>query len=236
MKNETYSFQKLFNMEDVQKLQNAFSAATGLASIITEPDGTPITNPSGFTCLCNQIIRKTEKGMKNCMISDSTIGRPSKDGPIIQKCLSAGLIDGGASIMIGDYHIANWLMGQVMDASCNEADVLAYADEIGADRSDVLEALKNVPKMSQEQFLGFADFLYINAKELSMLAVVNLQQKQEIEMRLQAEAQLMQERELFKVTIQSIGDGVITTDIDGEPGPEFPLTITCITNGLNLIF
>ncbi len=216
MKNETYSFQKLFNMEDVQKLQNAFSAATGLASIITEPDGTPITNPSGFTCLCNQIIRKTEKGMKNCMISDSTIGRPSKDGPIIQKCLSAGLIDGGASIMIGDYHIANWLMGQVMDASCNEADVLAYADEIGADRSDVLEALKNVPKMSQEQFLGFADFLYINAKELSMLAVVNLQQKQEIEMRLQAEAQLMQERELFKVTIQSIGDGVITTDIDGN--------------------
>lgn len=28
----------------------------------------------------------------------------------------------------------------------------------------------------------------------------------------------------------------ITTDIDGEPGPEFPLSITCLTNSLKLIY
>lgn len=215
MKNESYSFHELFIMEDVQKLQDAFSTATGLASIITEPDGTPITRPSGFTCLCNQIIRNTSEGLKNCMISDATIGRPCKHGPIVQKCLSAGLVDGGASIMIGDHHIANWMMGQVMDISCSEEDILRYADQIGADRSEVLEALKDIPKMSLEQFNHIAEYLYMSAKELSNLAVLNLQQKQELKMRLEAQAQLMAERELFSVTIQSIGDGVITTDLNG---------------------
>lgn len=40
----------------------------------------------------------------------------------------------------------------------------------------------------------------------------------------------------LKVNCKDFANNNITTDIDGEPGPEFPLTITCITNGLNLIF
>lgn len=40
----------------------------------------------------------------------------------------------------------------------------------------------------------------------------------------------------LKVNCKDFSSNNITTDIDGEPGPEFPLTITCLTNSLNLIF
>ena len=39
-------FIDLFNLEKVQQMQDLFADATGVASIITHPDGTPIKNPT----------------------------------------------------------------------------------------------------------------------------------------------------------------------------------------------
>ena len=61
---EDIQFTDLFNIQDIQRIQDVFSKATGVASLITKPDGTPITKPSNFCRLCNEIIRKTEKGLK----------------------------------------------------------------------------------------------------------------------------------------------------------------------------
>jgi hypothetical protein len=80
---EQISFDDLFNLDDIQRLQDEFAQATGVASIITKPDGTPITQPSNWCRLC-KIIRKTEKGLINCYKSDATIGYHKPSGPIIQ--------------------------------------------------------------------------------------------------------------------------------------------------------
>jgi diguanylate cyclase (GGDEF)-like protein/PAS domain S-box-containing protein len=213
---DIYTFKDLFNLDEIQKLQDAFSEATGVASIITEPDGKPITRPSNFSCLCSEVIRKTEKGLKNCMLSDASTGRPNKDGPRIQRCLSAGLIDGGASIMVGDRHIANWLIGQVMVSEADINTMMQYADEIEADRQAYREALKKITIMSKQKFIKIADFLFINAHQLSELAVKNAEQRMEIQRRIEIQKQLAEEKQLFMVTIQSIGDAVITTDIQGK--------------------
>ncbi|HBE77740.1 MAG TPA: hypothetical protein DDW65_08125, partial [Firmicutes bacterium] len=211
-----YTFNDLFDLDEIQKLQDAFSEATGVASIITEPDGKPITRPSNFSCLCSEVIRKTQKGLSNCMLSDASTGSPNKDGPRIQRCLSAGLIDGGASIMVGDRHIANWLIGQVMVSEADINTMMQYAAVIGADRETYREALEKITIISNQQFIKIADFLFINAHQLSELAVKNAEQTMEIQRRIEIQKQLAEEKELFVVTIQSIGDAVITTDIQGK--------------------
>jgi len=169
-------FVDLFDLEEIQKLQDSFALATGVASIITAPDGTPITKPSNFCRLCNDVIRKTDKGLKNCMHSDAVIGQPNPQGPTIQPCLSGGLWDGGASIKVDNVHIANWLIGQVRNDEQSEENMLAYAREIGADEVEFGEALKEVTMMSNERFSAICDSLFLMANMISNMAYQNQQQ------------------------------------------------------------
>ena len=169
-------FTDLIDVETIQRFQDSFSDATGVASIITKPDGTPITKPSNFCSLC-LLIRKTKKGLANCHRSDSIIGRQNLGGPIYQKCLSGGLWDGGASILVGGKHIANWLIGQVLNKDSDENKILDYAKEIGADEIEFKNELQKVTRMPVEQFKKIVTSLYIFANELSDKAYQNLQLK-----------------------------------------------------------
>ena len=169
-------FEDLFNIDEIQQIQDAFAEATGVASLITDTKGNPITKPTKFVYLCNEIIRKTEKGLRNCMHSDSCIGKLNPDGPIYQPCLSGGLWDGGSSITAGETHIANWLVGQVLDENHDKNKMLQYAYEIGADPIAFKNALEEVPIMSTEKFKKISDAVFVIAKQLSKMALQNMYQ------------------------------------------------------------
>jgi PAS domain S-box-containing protein len=181
------TFEELFSLEDIQQLQDQFAAATGVASIITRTDGSPITRPSKFCRLCSNIIRGTEKGRENCYKSDAALGRVNTDGPIIQPCMSSGLWDAGASITVGGRHIANWLIGQVRDKTQTDEIMAAYAREIGADEEAFLNAFHEVSAMSKERFEAVAQVLFTLAKQLSNTAYQNVQQARFITERDRAE-------------------------------------------------
>jgi PAS domain S-box-containing protein len=206
----------LINVEELQQLQDHFSNATGVASIITQPDGTPITEPSNFCRLCSEVIRKTEAGLRNCYQSDAALGVPCSTGPIVQPCLSGGLWDAGASITVGGKHIANWLIGQVRNEEQNEDQMLRYADEIGADREEFRAALAEVPVMSKARLEQTAGALFTFAREISSRAYQNVQQARFIAQRQQAEDALRESETSIALTLQSIGDAVIATDALGR--------------------
>ncbi|MFZ4546895.1 MAG: PAS domain S-box protein, partial [Bacteroidales bacterium] len=210
-----FRFDEIFDLKEIQQIQDLFSDATGVASIITHPDGTPITAPSNFTHLCNNIIRKTEKGCRNCFKSDAIIGGYNKSGATVQPCLSGGLWDAGACITVGDKHIANWLIGQVRSGDLKEPRWIKYADEIGADRNEFMQALADVPVMPVDKFIKMADMLFAFANQLSEKAYQNLLLKNEISEREKATVQLQHNKENLAITLNSIGDGVITTDNKG---------------------
>ncbi len=222
-------FSDLFNLSEIQRIQDDFAQATGVASIITTPDGTPITNPSNFSRLCSEIIRKSEKGCANCLKSDAAIGQFNTNGPIIQRCLSGGLWDAGAALSIGGRHIANWLIGQVKNEEQDDEKMLEYADEIGVDRELFRAALAEVPNMSKEQFEKVASALYSFANELSQKAYQNIQQARFITERKKIEHELQSKNEELErftytvshdlksplITIQSYS-GMILKDMDTE--------------------
>jgi PAS domain S-box-containing protein len=187
---EGVAFEDLFNLEDIQRLQDQFAEATGVASIITRTDGTPITRPSRFCRLCSDIIRKTGKGRLNCYRSDAALGKLNPDGPIVQPCLSGGLWDAGAGISVGGRHIANWLIGQVRDETQADERMRAYAREIGADEEAFIAAFHEVPAMTRESFGKVARALHTLAGQLSESAYRNVQQARFIHDRQRAEEAL----------------------------------------------
>lgn len=191
-------FEDLFDINEIQKIQDAFAEATGVASIITTTDGRPITRPSNFCRLCRDIIRNTPQGFANCCHSDAQLGKLNPGGPTVQPCLSGGLWDAGAGITVGEHHIANWLIGQVLDESCDTGTMMAYAREIGADEEAYRLALQEVKRMSIEQFRDIGKALFLIAGQLSRMAMQNILQARHINERKRTE----QERELLISQLQ----------------------------------
>lgn len=194
----------LFTGIDIQNIQDEFSAVTGVASIITRPDGTPITQPSNFTRLCSEIIRCTETGLRNCYESDALLGKHNPDGPTIHRCHSGGLWDAGASITMEGTHVATWLIGQVRNEAQSEESMRDYARIIGVPEEEFLAAFREVPVMSQEQFEKIARFLFTMARELSASIVHNRQQDQYIEELKQSDLRLSKSNVLFTTLSENI--------------------------------
>lgn len=208
-------FENVFNLEDIQMLQNLFSNASGVASIITHPDGTPITKPSNFCRLCDKIIRKTEKGLANCYQSDAMIGRFNPSGAIVWPCLSGGLWDAGASITVGGKHIANWVIGQVRNEILDEEGMIKYADEIGVNKDDFRKAMNEVPVMSLEQFKNVAKMLFAFANEISEKGYANLMLKKQIEERDKAIELLNETDEKHRSIFENVQEVFYQTDLEG---------------------
>jgi PAS domain S-box-containing protein len=205
-------FSDIFNLDDIQRIQDLFSDGTGVASIITHPDGTPITRPSNFCRLCNEIIRKTDIGLSNCFKSDAEIGRSNLSGPVIQPCLSGGLWDAGASIIVGGNHIANWLIGQVKNEELDLKDMRKYAKKIGADEKDFMIALEEVPVMSKMKFEKVANMLFAFANEISSKVYQNSQLVQSINDRTLAEEKLNKEQYLMRNLMDNLPDHIYFKD------------------------
>jgi PAS domain S-box-containing protein len=201
------AFEDLFDMEDIQRLQEEFARATGVASVITRPDGTPLTTPSRFCTLCQDVIRQTEAGRANCYRSDAALGRLHPEGPVVQRCMSGGLWDAGAGISVDGRPIANWLIGQVRDESQSEDTIRVYARDIGADEDAAAAAFREVPAMSREQFGHVAQVLFTLANQLSRVAYQNLRQERLIAelRRAEREQRVLQEQLSQAQKMESIG-------------------------------
>lgn len=222
------AFEDLFDIQELQSLQDQFASALGLASLITRPDGTPITRPSNFTHLCEGIIRNTERGRANCARSDAVIGRLEPGGPVVQPCLSGGLLDAGAAIVVQGRHLASWLIGQVRDESqdggpgeeLGEARMRAYAREIGADEEEVVRAYRAVPSMSRERFDQVARLLHTMANQISQAAYRNVMQARLIREHERFEAALRASEAKFRTLFESMAEGVALHELilDGTGG------------------
>ncbi|MDD4646102.1 MAG: PocR ligand-binding domain-containing protein, partial [Bacteroidales bacterium] len=199
----------LFDLEDLQRIQDEFADAVGVASMITYRDGTPLTKPTNFCRLCKDIIRQTDKGRQNCAHSDAIIGKTTDaGGPVIQPCLSGGLWDAGASIIVDGKHIASWLIGQVRNEAQDNEKILDYADEIGYDREEFKKALAEVPVMSEQQFTKLSKALYTIANELSLRAYYNMQQARFIVEKQEVEAALRLSEEKYRTLVQYSSDPI----------------------------
>jgi PAS domain S-box-containing protein len=208
-------FSEIFVLEDIQRLQNLFSDANGVASVITDPDGIPLTKPSNFCKLCT-MIRRTDIGLANCIKSDAFLGNYQSLDTVVQRCLSGGLWDASAKIIVGGKHIANWMIGQVRNEELDELQIIKYADEIGVDRQEFTEAFNEVTIMPIEQFDRVSKMLSAFANELSEKAFRNLQLKKQIAENEKATMLLKESEERFKILFDNAPLGYQSLDFNGN--------------------
>ncbi|PKP27690.1 MAG: hypothetical protein CVU06_01295 [Bacteroidetes bacterium HGW-Bacteroidetes-22] len=169
-------FTDIFDLEEIQKIQDAFAESVGLASVIISPEGEPITLPSNFCEFCKQ-VRTTKEGHELCTLSDATLGKLSEESGIaIRNCMNGGLLDAATRIHLGKKTIAYWMIGQVITSDDDEKKMIAHTSKLGYDQLAVKKILSCATRMTSGQFAKIAATLQLIANQLSESAFHNLQQ------------------------------------------------------------
>ena len=212
--------------EILQELQDAFARFTGMASLISDADGVPITNGSNFTHFCMDMTRKSEVGGINC----AECGRKGalyalKTGrPAVYPC-HAGLMDYAAPIMLNNTFIGSFTGGQVRTHDVDEAFVRQKAVEYDIDPDEYVRAAKATNVLPKEEIERSAQFLSEIASVLSKLAYQRyhlLEEKRLVEQSTKIRAQLLKKysvglnsdlQQLTDFLIQVADDGVEKDDV-----------------------
>ena len=165
---EVFSLTELVELEKLQQIQDAFAESSQVAATIIDLDGTPITRSSNHSQVCT-MIRITEKGLANCMLSGRHLGREAARRMQLfhQACLSCGFTDAAAPIVVNGVHIATWMIGQYHVGNVDEERIRHYAREIGTSEEKMVGAFHDMPKISTERFEKILRFLWLMANEIS---------------------------------------------------------------------
>lgn len=164
----------LIEVELLQRVSDEFSNYTGMACLITDAEGNPITEESGFTDFCTKFTRKSKLGCARCIQSD-------KDGalaafelgkPAVYHC-HTGLIDYSAPILVDNEIIGCVMGGQVRDSETDEVKIRAVAQELGIEFTEYYEAFLRTKCSSKKELQRSAAFLGILASVLSEMAYHN---------------------------------------------------------------
>ncbi|MBN2411079.1 response regulator [candidate division KSB1 bacterium] len=204
---------ELLLISDLQELQDSFATVTNVASIITDIDGTPITNPSNFSPVCN-IIRNTEKGLEQCIMSNKKLGTRAHlhKRTVYEKCTNCGFIDAAAPIIVAGKHIATWLMGQCIINNVDSTGIKKYAQEIGADPDETARAYEKMSGMSHVKFKNILNLLKIIAQNISILIYNNLKLADDVNELNRTKEELANEKSQLQTLIDNIPDTIYIKD------------------------
>ena len=193
----------IIDVEVLQKIQDSFSDATGLAAVTVDYKGNPITKYSNFSEFCN-CVRKDSNNRDCCYHSDAHGGIESaRSGkPSIYLC-HGGLVDVAVPIMVKGNYLGAIMAGQVkIDAEEMKRLPLGAGHELTdfSGHSEITELYEKAITTTLTQVKSAADLLYTIANylvEKQMIHIIqeelhnkNIELMEEVKLRSEVEASL----------------------------------------------
>lgn len=139
------------DLNELQKIQDQFSDATGLAAIAVDAEGNYITEGSNFNDFCMKYTRNSPEGNRRCVKCDN-------------ECTGtyychAGLMDFASDIVVNGEKVGAIIGGQVLPNAPDEDKFREIAEELGINPDDYVEALRKVPIRTEKSIRAAAALL-----------------------------------------------------------------------------
>lgn len=165
---------ELLDMESMMVIQNGFSKLTGMASVLTDENGVPITEGTNFEKFCYELTRSSPVGRSRCENCDRMGAKQTmRSGKAEVYTCHAGLCDFAAPIIVDGRFLGAYVGGQVLMEKPDEQAVRATAAELGIDPDAYVEAVREIPVLDRKRIEGAAEFLYMVANVFSTMAYNN---------------------------------------------------------------
>ncbi len=146
------------DLSKLQKIQDDFSNATGLAAIAVGLNGEYLTKGSNFTDFCMKYTRGSQEGLRRCVKCDNECSGT-------YHC-HAGLMDFSIDILVNQDKVGKIIGGQVLPNPPDEEKFRASAQELGIDPKQYIQALQKVPVIPESKIRASANLLGIIVNQL----------------------------------------------------------------------
>lgn len=161
------------DMDQLQKIQDMFSDATGLAAIAVNQDGEYITKGSNFTEFCMKYTRNSVEGNRRCVKCDNECKG-------VYYC-HAGLMDFASDIIVNGEKLGSIIGGQVLPVEADEEKFRNIAKELSINPDDYVAAVKKVPVRTEKQIKAAAHLLSTTVNEMANLAYEKWKNAREVD-------------------------------------------------------
>lgn len=165
----------LIPLEHLQQVQDQFTMAMGLAAILVDYRGKPVTSASGFTDFCST-MRESAEGRAGCYSCDAHGGLQAaiRGGSHMYLC-HTGLVDFSIPLMVGDEYLGAMLCGQVRLPAEETHSLPSVAVYGPASLSPELRMLREkVPSMPMSRIRAACDTLGSLMEGMLASAMANL--------------------------------------------------------------
>ncbi len=207
----------IIDVPAVQSLLENFQRITGMLGAIVDTKGTVLVGV-GWQDICTKFHRCHPQTAKNCVESDTILARATEPGTFLSYRCKNGMWDMSSPIVVSGQHLGNIYFGQFVYVD-EELDLEFFrqqAQRYGFDEIAYIDALNRVPRYDHETVLAVMAFYSKLGAMISALSFSNLSLSRTLTQRKAMETELYNEKELFKTTLISIGDGVIAIDVQGQ--------------------
>lgn len=161
----------LFDVDMLQRIQDAFSNMTGLAALITDANGVAVTSGSSFTDFCAKFTRVSPIGCLRCQECHKRGAELAlKRGESVAQYCHVGLMEFAAPIMAKGKMIGCFVGGQVLTESPDIIKIMQSAGELKIDLIKYLQALMHVKILDRDTIDRQAQFLYTLTDFISTIA------------------------------------------------------------------
>ncbi|HMQ34113.1 MAG TPA: PocR ligand-binding domain-containing protein [Chloroflexaceae bacterium] len=169
----------IVDLRVLQRLQDTFAKAMGVAAVTVDIAGRPVTDASNFQPLCT-LIRSTRVGLARCQECDARGGLAaySSGQPATYMCMG-GMMDAAAPITIEGRYLGCILCGQVVLSEEEDrfrAGLLERNAPLGLPRRQLIEAVGQVPALPRERLDAAVEMLMITANHIVEMGMANLVQ------------------------------------------------------------
>lgn len=108
-----FHLQDLLDINRLQILQNNFSKAMGIALVIVDENGKPVTEPSGFSSFC-KLSRLRPNQANKCFQCDNAGGRAAliAKGPIVYRCY-CNFVEFAVPLIVHNRYLGAFISGQI---------------------------------------------------------------------------------------------------------------------------
>ena len=169
---EELNITDLIEIDMLQRIQDAFSLMTGMATLTTDRNGIAITKGTRFSDFCMKYCRSTELGRHRCEKCDRLGAEKAlRAGASCAYFCHAGLVDFAAPIMAGEQMVGCFIGGQVLTVKIEEEKVRRTASELGVDPDELVEAAGRVRIVDKPTIDRAVASIYSVAKVISEIAM-----------------------------------------------------------------